>query len=1241
LSQEGLIMKSSFLRRFAFCIAALGLSHSALAVVAQDPLLNKTVNVKPNIALVLDTSGSMDWECVYAKHVNDAMIKESSPGDSLEGMHKDCFASSDIRQTSPVNNLLYYNPKTTYGPGYSGGVLRSRATVGTSSVVKLYLPKPPKDPTTYTTSTAITNSSNYDSYEVTTTTFKKNGSNTSGNANPFGVHGGSRTDCAADPCTFAEERQNIANWRAFHIDRMKAAQTGLSGAFTNQADNFRLAYTNIYSNLNTMTDFSVAKSAFFSWLDGRSAGEGNGTPLRAALKRAGDYYSSNANSGPWGSKPWAPPSGETATSHLSCRRSYTLMITDGFYNDGLSSVENPPTVGNVDGLAGTQYTYKLDSNKKYKYTPGDKTDPRNIGKSDNPSGTGGTSNTLADVALKYWATDLRSDLDNDNGRADPTDQPFWQNMSSYMVSFGAPGSMSNADVDKAKAGTLAWAAPTLNTVTTIDDMRHAAHNGGGGFLTVTNAAQFTTDLGNLIGSIAGQQFSQAGVAASAVTLTAGTKKFVPYFTTGSWWGNVQMVNLASTGDSNGVAWQVIATDGNGQPTGVTTLPTPASRNIVVWVNEATQAVDFNFTNVVAGVNNLRGSNNKMQLSNAVTSDVVDFLRGVRTKEGNGLRKRQAVLGDIVNATPAFIKNNTNPQYEKLPSGTTGLSSYAAYMQDKANRTEGVLFVGANDGMLHAFGEGAGSKVGGRELFAYIPRSVLGKLESLADNAYVHTFTVDGPVSEADAYLTTPRLSGSGTSTGWRNLVLGSTGAGAKSVFALNATDPLGMNNKAVLWEINPDPAFPVLTGNSSTSFQELGHVLSPVQSGITVSGNWVSVFGNGYDSKSGKASLFIVESGSGKLLKEITTDTATGNGLGGVRLVLNSNQQIIGAYAGDLQGRVWKFDLSSTSTAGWSLGNGGAPLFTAMSGSTALPITAQPAVMERSDQAGYQPSYLVTVATGKLFEAADPALTTPTQAAYGLWDRKPFGASGTDSISAAQLEGLKAVQVSASIDPTTGNTINAGGITNFYTVAFSDASVSKIDWATRRGWKLNLDVFAGQRGIYPVQMQGDVVKIDTVAPQPSSSSCQASTSNALSLYISPLSGLCRSGGTLDTNADGIIDAADANVCAYTSLADGMDVVLTILDSTGTDTGVKDVQNSSGHIKVRTGNAPPKQDCSNPVYAADHVLECGSCNDSAYAAANVAACTGNCTSAAYRAAHPGFCPGSVLNRSWRQLFPRAN
>ena len=1202
-------MKLTSIRNISFGIFLL-LGSPVFAQVAQSPLLTKTVNVRPNIALVLDTSGSMDWECVYAKQVNDAFVAEGLSGSNIPGLTTSCLTTSDPRQNSPVNNLLYYNPKTTYEPGYVLGVKQSNASVGTTSgsISEMFLPKSGQDPTTYTTSAQLSNTANYDTYAVTSTTFKKNGSNVT--SNPFGKHFGSRTDCGSnDPCTLTQERQNIANWKAYHRDRLQAAKTGISGAFANQADAFRLSYASLSSTLTTMTDYGVAKNSFFTWLDGRTSN--GGTPLLTAFDNAGKFYSSSANSGPWGTKPWSPPT-ETAADHLSCRRSYTILITDGYYNDS-----TPPTPGNIDATKGPKHTYALDTTKTYQYVPGDKTDTRSKGKSDTTSGSGGYSDTMADIAMKYWVTDLRPDLRNDIGKANMADPPFWQNMITYTVSFGAPGKMTEANVASAQAGNLAWVQPVANTSTTIDDMRHAAWNGGGEYLAVTDAAAFANRLGNVINSISTQEFSQAGVAASAVTLTAGTKKFVPFYTTGTWWGNVQMLNLVG-GTNGSVVWQVVATDANGQPSGATTLPAPASRNIMVWVNASTQAVPFTYANVNTAAYNLKGTNTNLQMSTAVTTDIVNFLRGDRTNEGTTMLKRAAVLGDIVNSTPAFVKNNTNPLYENLPASTPGLSSYAAYMTMKANRTEGVLIVGANDGMVHSFAEGAGTLVDGHEVFAYVPRSVLGKMEalSLSNYTYNHTYLADGPLNETDAYLTTPDLSTGAPTTGWRNVVVGTTGAGAKAVYALNTTDPFAMNGRAVLWEINADPAFPQVAGNSTTAFAELGHVLTQPQSGITPSGDWVTIFGNGYSSKSGQASLFIVNTGTGQLLKEIKTDLQAANGLGGVRLVLNSSKQIIGVYAGDLRGRVWKFDLSSSSSTGWKLGNGGNALFTAMDGTTPLPITAAPAVLERTDQAGFKPSYLVTVATGKLFEATDPATTTPTQYAFGLWDKLPFGSATSMSISNTDLESL-------SLSVTTSTSSR-----DYYKVSFTSSSVSAINWTTKLGWKLALNINPGQRVIYPLNMAGDVVKIDSVAPVTSSSSCQNSTALGLSVYLDPLSGVCLSGGSLDTNGDGSIDSSDIASCGLSTQADGMDVVLTILNSKGQESGIYSNQSASEGYIFKGKNPPPPD-----------------CTDAAYAAANPAACGGggplDCTDPAYRLAHPGTCAGSTLNRSWRQIFPRAN
>jgi type IV pilus assembly protein PilY1 len=1228
-------------------------SGSTWADMSQSPLLSQAVNVKPNLALILDTSSSMDYGCVYSPTVNAGILNPSTTEYNLlltlpkiirlqAGMVDPCWDATEYAtgginnalqpnriQMNPLSNYLYYNPRKTYDKGYVAGVQQAVPTSALDATV--FWPKSMTDFLAYTTLTQFATTANYNKIVFNSAGFTLNGATVT--YNPFGNHGGSRTDCAGDPCTLAEEVNNYAVWNKWHSTRLLAAKTGLTGAFLRQSNNFRLSYITIYdTSLPVMQDFGQATtgtSNLYTWIDGLTTGKS--TPLRRVLNIVGKQFQDNkSNTGPWGSNPSNPPANEIATDHLYCRRSFAILTTDGWWND------NESPVGEQDTIKATTLNYNNDSTKNYTYVPGDTGDPRSIGKSDDINGSGGTTNTLADIAMKYWVTDLRDDLPNTASSGKSTDPPFWQNLTTYTVGYGVPGIMTDAQVALAKQGLLNWSSPTANTPSTVDDLRHAAWNGGGDFLNVTDATGFSRDLGNLIGNIAGQQVSQAGVAASAISLVTGTKKFIPTYAANTWWGNVEMVSLDSTGANAGSVWRVISLDKFGKPTSTTTLPTPANRNIHVWVNANQGALPFTHDAINNSSNNLTGSNSNFQLSTNVTKDQVNFLRGDQTKEGGnaGFRIRSATLGDIVNSAPVFIKNNTDPLYQNLPTNTPGYDSYAAYMTSKTNRTEGVLMVGANDGMLHAFAEGTTTTTGGRETFAYVPRSVLGKMESLTQQTYTHKYFVDGPLTETDAY----------GPSGWTNIVIGTTGAGAKSVFALNVTSPLNMTGNSVMWEINADPDFPSIGKNSSSTFSNLGYVLSPPQSGITVSGDWVTIFGNGYASTNGKATLFIVNTLTGELIKEIATDNNNQNGLGGVRLVLNANQQIIGAYAGDLMGKVWKFDLSSQSSSDWKLGNAGRALFQALGGSpqnVPIPITAAPAVLQRNDQANYNPSYLVTVGTGKLFETTDSTAPSITQMVYGLWDLEPFGLKdpnqlGTNTISDSSLVSLMLNDLTSTVSTNTGQTLNNTSPTKFYGVKFTNSSTIAMDWSSKRGWKLPLDVATGMRVVYPTQMLNDVVKVDTVAPQNNTDKCVATNATAVSIYIDPLKASCNSSGTFDINGDGTINFSDKTVCAYSSLADGQDVALRILDSKGGDSGLRDIQNSSGHITVNTKRT--SNDCSDSDYYNKNLSAC-QCGDSKYALAHVDQCKPDCTMDFYRSAKPGACPGSIKSRSWRQIFPR--
>lgn len=1131
------------------CIAAI--PAPGLAQPATEPLLTRSAAVRPNLLLVLDDSGSMDGEEVHARHF---VVATRSCSDS------------NMSDKAPINNLLYYDPAKRYEPGFDNtGTQLANTTVPNNSSwsnLDVYIPKAGENIPALTTKRNICDSGRYNRITVTATNFEVNGTGQS--ANPFAYHV-NRTDCAANPCTRAEEKQNITNWRTYHKTRLKAAKSGVAKAFATQPDTFRVGYTTIHVNnadgsgtgnpkLNGVKDYFQAKADFFTWLNGYNA---NGyTPLRKAMDIAGQYYSRSDKNGPWAHSPWlANSEGETSAQHLSCRRNFTILVTDGEWNDAQA-----PTAAareNVDGATATEITH-ADNIRKYKYVPRD-SDVRSIGKADRVSGASSDFvNTLADVSMYYWVRDLRTDLSNNVTPGKPTDKPFWQNMTTYTAAFGPVGNLTAAQVDDAKKGIINWTSiqPANDTPETIDDLIHAAHNGGGEFLSLTDAASFASELGRVVGSIAGEQFSQAGVAASAVTLTAGTKKFVPYFTSNLWWGNVKMINLKANGDEDDVAWEVIGTDTLGKPTGVTKLKSHSTRDIYTWT-PADKGFEFKMTPLLAKglIASSAANNTSTLLNNTVNSDMIDYLRGDRSKEGSTLqfRPREAVLGDIVNSTPVFIKNNSNFGYQRLPAGTPGLSDYAAYMTDKSTRPEGVLFIGANDGMVHGFREGTPSIVGsgGGETFAYVPQAVLGNMHLLASKTYQHRFYVDGPMTESDAFISAPNKVLPGNSTRWTNLVLGTAGAGARSVFALDTTWPLSMSAKSVLWEIN----------QTTTGMADIGYVMSQVETGITASGDWVAIFGNGPYGSSGRAHLFIVDLATGQLVQKINTDTATGNGLGGVRLVRNDKGQIIGAYSGDLKGNVWRFDLSASNKSSWP--TSGQRLFTALdSASAPQAITAAPGVVPRTDK----PGYMVIVGTGKLYDANDQS-STQTQAAYGLWDVAPFGGSGTFSTI---IGNSNLVSVSVTGTTISGTTTVGSEATTFYNAVPARA----IDWnASDRGWFINYALTPGQRTIFSVEPVQQVVRIDTIAPRLAQVSCSAGTSLGFNYIVSPLTGTCRTLATFDTNGDGAIDSDDTLACVYSTEADGEDVVLDVREN-GVSTGVIDIQDSRGHIKARVGDPPP-------------------------------------------------------------------
>lgn len=1130
------------LRSAKTCVALFAVTTGiTFAQPAQEPLLTRSTPVQPNLLYILDTSGSMGGSVV------ESQAYRAGTG---------ACGDDEIRTSSPYVNLLYYDPRKRYRPGRTNtGDAGTNAAIDGNADVEVYLPNGWNAAPAFSTAGSfnplasnsrvdICTRANYVRYQVSNLgTFYIGGTTrdtaTATATNPFGTKAPARVDCAGAVCTFDEERQNVANWRAFHRTRQLAARTGTGEAFANVPTTFRLSYGTIFAtapaSFPVIQEYPLARTDFYTWING--LGVNGNTPLRSALDSAGRYFQQTTNNGPWASTPWSPTS-EAAASHVSCRRNFSILVTDGEWNGGI-----PTTAAvrlDVDGTNGPAIT-PHPNGATYQYLPRS-ADRRSVGKSDRTAGTN-FADTLADVGMYYWVNDLRPDLPNNVSPGSQSDPAFWQHMSVYTAAFGVSGLLNPAQIAEARLGTRNWlnTQPVNLSTNTIDDLVHTAHNTGGRFLELTDADSFTSELGKAISEIADQQFSQAGVAASAVSLSAGTKKFVPTYNPSAWWGNMRALNLDARGAETGLAWEVVKTV-NGKPTGVTTIPAPSSRKIYAFVNRpSTTSVMIPFTRTNLNSNGMIASsvanNTITRMINTTDNDLVEYLRGVRTREGDGIddfRKREAILGDIANSTPAFVKDYTDVSYANLPTTFTGAAAWNAYASSKASR-EGLLFVGANDGMVHIFREGTTTANQGAELLAFVPRSVLGKLHLLARKPYTHQYYVDGPMSQHDAYITAPRNNASGTRTGWFNLVAGTSGAGARNVFMMNASDGASMTERNYMWEIN----------HTMTGFGNLGNVMNAVQMGVMQNGTWVAVFNNGPYGNDGRAYLFVVNLSTGALIRAIPTDALNSNGLGGVRLVRDTTGVIVGAYAGDLRGRMWRFDLKSTNSASWSASR----LYTAFEPSSTTvrqPITAASSVFKRNDG---KPGYIVTFGTGKLFDSTDQT-STSVQSVYGIWDNTEF-----DGTAAANgIDGRSLLVQTSVIEVTNTSTVSTGTSTQgTFNKLYDTTQTRNIDWDTDRGWYMDLNLALGQRLIYPVESLSGAVRIDTIAPRLNPQACDASSSVGFNFILSPLAGKCFNQPIFDTNNDGRVNSTDTKACGYDTDSDGQDVILSRPDQQCTTT----------------------------------------------------------------------------------------
>lgn len=868
------------------------------------------------------------------------------------------------------------------------------------------------------------------------------------------------------------------------------SRAGVGRAFSAQGENMRVGFGAINKGSATIDGVSSAgtiisgvrpfsgvnRTAFFTSLYTHVMPTAS-TPLRTSLDQVGKYFKRTDDKGPWGENP-----GSSGGTQYECRQSYNILMTDGYYNDTFSSV------GNVDGAAGS--TIVNDSSPAlpatYTYSPASPYSDT-------------FSNTLADVAMFYWKNDLRPDLPNKvpTNSADPA---FWQHLVNYTVGLGVSGTLTALP-----SGGTSWPDPTSSSAAKIDDLWHAAVNSRGNFFSAGEPEQFANALSSALTSIVNRTASASAVASSSNSITTESRVYYGKFTSGDWSGDLISVPINPDGSYGAEDWSASSTLG---------VQLPSSR--VILTRKAGGGVPFEYANL-GGSQQADLDKNAAGVVDGCGAERVAYLRGDSANEGvsgsltcassgtsiDKFRVRSSKLGDIVNSSPvhvgdpvAGLSNVDHPGYKDFSS----TSGYKGRMP--------VVYVGANDGGMHGFnacvvGVTPGCTVAdaGKEVLAYVPSMVYANLSRLTSKDYNtnHRYLVDGSPMVMDVNL------GTNLAPNWRTVLAGGLNGGGRGYYALDITNPADGTKAAptfaagnaadiVLWEFtgSDDPDMGYSYNLAPSNYDGLSRQIVKMENGV-----WALVVGNGYNSASGVAALYVlfIKGGMdgtwtiGTDYIKLVADGGSGNGLSTpVPFDSDGNGLADVIYAGDLKGNLWRFDVKDINPANWNVAYGGMPL---VSAGASKPFISAPLVTWHP-----QGGQLVFLGTGKYLEPSD-VINVDTQTLYAVWDIET-------PVSVSQLVEQTVLTLSSPI------TVSENA------VAYSTTTPIVKGWYM--DWPRSGERIAGM----PDLKNGYLVHITL---DPSTSPCDMGGTSYL--YIQDyLTGKMLANPVIDTNGDGVIDASD-------------------------------------------------------------------------------------------------------------------
>jgi hypothetical protein len=560
--------------------------------------------------------------------------------------------------------------------------------------------------------------------------------------------------------TYSKALQNFANWVSYYRERRCAALSAVGRSLV-KVDGVKVGLSPLWTSASKVTPVRSIKyngedftdellKKLYAWP------ASGGTPLHDALEETGQYFANTDTNG-WSKYLGSPYASEEDGG--GCQQSFAIMMTDGYYN----SIQR-------------DRFYNDDNNDDAPYSSS-------------------TSGTLADIAMYFYENDMYSGLSNNvptsPEQTETLDDPAdWQHMVTYTVSFGLNGTLDPADYNlhltpEADQKFPTWPVPSSDKPSAIDDLWHAAVNGRGLFLNASNPDELVQSLLEIINNVSDRDGSSASVSINGdelyETIGNDTSMYQTSYNTDRWDGDLKSYSLVLDANDH----YVVSSTADWSAS--TTMKTEGHGSLLTYNTTTKLGVDF------TNVSNLSAVQRAFLMpyfylvdgADAGTAwdydetDVLSYLAGDDSLEtANIFRDRTHLLGDFVDSQPIYH--------------------------------QGVIYVGGNDGMLHAFDANAD----GKEIFAYVPSLVYQELRELANPGYSHRFYVNGTPFVEDIAKDS---NGDPTLT----LLIGSLGKGGKGYFALDVTDPRDTAANIVKWEY-PAPPDVLVNGSDTISFSNPG-----------------------------------------------------------------------------------------------------------------------------------------------------------------------------------------------------------------------------------------------------------------------------------------------------------------------------------------------------------------------------------------------------------------------------------